>query len=100
MAIKRPSKNRGTPIRKPVSSTSARHVDIKTKHQMVAGEHYEGWPCKNKTCGMVIAIALESTGGKSSAEVDDLTAIKCPHCGDEDLYHWNARAKLVHQPKS
>jgi predicted RNA-binding Zn-ribbon protein involved in translation (DUF1610 family) len=101
MAIKRPSKNRGTPIRKPVSATSARHVDVKPKHQMVAGEHYQGWACKNKNCGVVIAIALESTGGKgASVEVDDLTAIKCPHCGDEDLYRWNARADLAYQPKS
>jgi predicted RNA-binding Zn-ribbon protein involved in translation (DUF1610 family) len=29
-----------------------------------------------------------------------LTAIKCPHCGDEDLYRWSARSELNYTPKS
>jgi len=34
-------------------------------------------------------------------EVDDqLTALKCPHCGDEDLYRWSARSEHEYTPKS
>jgi predicted RNA-binding Zn-ribbon protein involved in translation (DUF1610 family) len=33
-------------------------------------------------------------------EVDDLTALKCPHCGDEDLYRWSARNEHEYTPKS
>ena len=62
---------------------------------MVPGELYLGWVCKNKSCGLVIAIALTQAGSKpASAEFDDqLAAIKCPHCGDEDLYRWSARSE-------
>jgi predicted RNA-binding Zn-ribbon protein involved in translation (DUF1610 family) len=24
---------------------------------------------------------------------DQLAVIKCPHCGDEDLYRWSARSE-------
>ena len=93
MAIKRPSKSLGTPVRKAVTSPGLRHVDVRVSHQMVPGDVYLGWRCKNKSCGLVIAIALPQAGGKPpSAESDDqLAAIKCPHCGDEDLYRWSAR---------
>ena len=37
MAIKRPSKSRGTPSRKPVTSVAVRHVDLTSKPQMVPG---------------------------------------------------------------
>jgi hypothetical protein len=30
---------------------------------------------------------------------DRLVALKCPHCGDEDLYRWNNRAEHPYQPK-
>ena len=95
MAIKRPSKSLGTPVRKPVTSPGLRHVDVRVPHQMVPGDLYLGWVCKNKSCRLVIAIALTQAGSKSVlAESDDqLAAIKCPHCGDEDLYRWSARSE-------
>jgi len=62
---------------------------------MVAGDTYVGWLCKNKACGLVMAVALPAAGSKPAAgESDDqLAAIKCPHCGNEDLYRWSARAE-------
>jgi predicted RNA-binding Zn-ribbon protein involved in translation (DUF1610 family) len=95
MAIKRPSKSLGTPVRRPVTSPGLRHVDIRVRNQMVPGELYLGWVCKNKSCGLVIAIALTQAGSRPGvAESDDqLAAIKCPHCGDEDLYRWSARSE-------
>jgi hypothetical protein len=95
VAIKRPSKSRGTPVRKAVTSPGLRHVDVKVPQQMVPGDLYLGWVCKNKSCGRVIAIALPPAGSKpAAADSDDqLAAIKCPHCGDEDLYRWNARSE-------
>jgi hypothetical protein len=78
-----------------------RHVDVKVPHQMVAGDPYLGWLCKNKSCGLVIAIALPPPGNKpASAESEDqLAAIKCPHCGDEDLYRWSARSEHKYTPR-
>jgi hypothetical protein len=95
VAIKRPSKSLGTPVRKAVTSPGLRHVDVRTAHQMVPEDVYVGWLCKNKSCGRVIAIALTQTGSKpASAKSDDqLSAIKCPHCGDEDLYRWSAQGE-------
>jgi predicted RNA-binding Zn-ribbon protein involved in translation (DUF1610 family) len=102
MAIKRPVKSRGTPPRKPVTSVAVRHVDVRSKPQMVPGNLYVGWLCKNRSCGLMIATALPAAGSKvAAAEVDDqLTAIKCPHCGDEDLYRWSARSEHEYTPKS
>ena len=93
MAIKRPSKSLGSPVRKAVSSPGLRHVDVRGPNQMVPGDPYVGWLCKNKACGLVIAIALPPPATKPSAadSADQLAAIKCPHCGDEDLYRWSAR---------
>ena len=45
MAIKRPSKSRGTPVRQTVTSPGVRHVDVRVPHQMVAGDVYLGWVC-------------------------------------------------------
>ena len=102
MAIKRPSKSRGTPLRKPVTSVAVRHVDLKSKQQMVAGNLYLGWLCKNRSCGALIAVALPPAASKVAVrEFDDqLTAIKCPHCGDEDLYRWSGRGEYEYTPKS
>jgi hypothetical protein len=102
MAIKRPSKSMGTPIRRPVASVGVRHVDVRPKQQMVPGNVYLGWLCKNRSCGVVIAIAVPPAGSKAALpELDDqLTAIKCPHCGDEDLYRWSARGEHEYTPKS
>jgi hypothetical protein len=102
MAIKRQIKSRGTPSRKPVASVAARHVDVRPKPQMVPGTLYVGWLCKNRSCGVVIAIAAPPAAGKGAVpELDDqLTAIKCPHCGDEDLYRWSARSEHEYAPKS
>ena len=95
MAIKRPSKSLGTPVRKAVTSPGLRHVDVRIPHQMVAGDLYLGWVCKNKSCRLVIAIALTEAGSKPAVadSADQLAAIKCPHCGDEDLYRWSARSE-------
>lgn len=94
MAIKRSSRSLGTPVRRPVTSPGLRHVDVSAAHQMVPGNLYVGWLCKNKACGRVIAIALNQAGTKPARESDDqLAAIKCPHCGDEDLYRWSARGE-------
>lgn len=102
MAIKRPSKSRGTPVRKAVTSAPVRHVDVRTRHQMVAEETYTGWLCKSRGCGLVIAIAPAPAGSKPLApdHEDQLTALKCPHCGDEDLYRWSTRAEHRYVPKS
>ena len=95
MAIKRPSKSLGTPVRKAVTSPGLRHVDVRVPHQMVPGDLYLGWVCKNKSCGLVIAIALTQAASKPNLAESDvqLAAIKCPHCGDEDLYRWGARSE-------
>jgi|SRR5271155_1787829 len=101
MAIKRPTKSRGTPSHKPVASAPLRHVDVTAPQRMAPGELYVGWLCKNRSCGLVIAIADTTPGGKTPAEFDDpLTAIKCPHCADEDLYRWSARSELKYTPKT
>ena len=95
MAIKRPSKSLGTPVRKAVTSPGLRHVDVLMPRQMVPGDLYLGWACKNKKCGLVIAVTHIQAGSKPAlAESDDqLAALKCPHCGDEDLYRWGARSE-------
>jgi hypothetical protein len=94
MAIKRPTKSRGTPSHKAVASAPLRHVDVRAPQQMVPAEIYVGWLCKNRSCGRVIAIAAAASGGKASTDFDDqLAAIKCPHCGDENLYRWSARSE-------
>ena len=95
MAIKRSSKSRGTPVRQPVTSPGVRHVDVRVPHQMVPGDVYLGWVCKNKSCGRVIAIALTQAGSKPALaeSADQLAVIKCPHCGDEDLYRWSTRSE-------
>lgn len=95
VAIKRPSKSLGTPVRRAVTSPGLRHVDIRAPNQMVSGDLYVGWLCKNKSCGLVMAVALPQAGSKpAAAESDDqLAAIKCPHCGNEDLYRWSARGE-------
>jgi hypothetical protein len=77
-----------------------RHVDVRVPQQMVPGDVYLGWVCKNKSCGRVIAIALPPAGGKPAAgdSGDQLAAIKCPHCADEDLYRWSARSEHQYAP--
>jgi hypothetical protein len=85
-------------VRRQVTSPGLRHVDIKGPQQMVPGDVYLGWLCKNKTCARVIAIAVPPAAGKPAAgESDDqLAALKCPHCGNEDLYRWGARGERTH----
>jgi rubredoxin len=101
MAIKRTSKSLGTPVRKSATSASLRHVDVRAPHQMVAGEVYPGWVCKNKSCGLVLAIAPAPAGSKpASTDFDDqLAVIKCPHCGNEDLYRWGYRGEHQYTAK-
>jgi hypothetical protein len=101
MAIKRTSKSLGTPVRKSVTSASLRHVDVRAPHQMVTDDLYLGWVCKNKSCGLVMAIAPAPPGSKPPlTESDDqLAVIKCPHCGNEDLYRWGARSEHKYTAK-
>jgi RNase P subunit RPR2 len=95
MAIKRPTKSRGSPSHKPAAPAPLRHVDVRPPQQLVSGELYLGWRCKK--CANVIAIASTPPGAKALTDFDDqLTAIKCPHCGDEDLYRWSARSEQKH----
>jgi hypothetical protein len=100
MAIKRSSKGKGASSYKPVATASLRHVDVRATQQMVPGEVYVGWLCKSKACGLVIATADTAPDDKPTAFDDQLTAIKCPHCGNEDLYHWSARSEQTYTPKS
>ena len=101
MAIKRPSKGKGTPSHKPVATAPLRHVDVMARQQMVPGEVYVGWLCKNRSCGQLIAIAAAAPGGKALTEFDDqLTAIKCPHCQDENLYRLSARSEQNYTSKT
>ena len=97
MAIKRPSKSAGNPVRRATSSSPGlRHVEVRNLKQMTPGETYTGWLCKNKACGRVIAIApaqLEAAAASDRAADDQQAALKCPHCGDEDLYRWGARGE-------
>jgi uncharacterized protein (DUF983 family) len=94
MSIKRPSKSTGTAVRKPAtSSPSVRHVEVTAPRQMVSGELYSGWLCKNKACGLVMGVAVAQAGPKPAESDDQLIVIKCPHCGDENLYHSSARAE-------
>lgn len=101
MSIKRPSRSSGTGVRKPVTSPAVRHVDVAVPNQMVPGDLYSGWLCKNKSCGTVIAIAAPQAGKKpAGAESDDqLIVIKCPHCADENLYRWGTRSEHKYMPK-
>ena len=88
-------------MHRPVTSAPLRHVDVRAPQQMVQGDPYVGWLCKNRSCGRVIAIAATALGGKALTDFDDqLTAIKCPHCGNEDLYRWSARSEQKYTPKS
>jgi predicted RNA-binding Zn-ribbon protein involved in translation (DUF1610 family) len=102
VAIKRPSKSLGTPVRKAVTSPGLRHVDVLAVNQMVSGETYPGWLCKNKSCGLVMAIVSTPAGSKPalSESGDQLAAIKCPHCGNEDLYRWSARSEHNYTARS
>ena len=101
MAIKRPTKGKGTPTHKPVASAPLRHVDLRPPQQLVLGETYVGWLCKNKSCSLLIAIAGAASGENPVTAFDDqLTALKCPHCGDENLYRWSARSDAKYTPKS
>lgn len=101
MSIKRPSKSTGTASRKPAASPGVRHVDIIAPRQMVSGDLYAGWVCKNKSCGLVIAIAPPPAGSKPAAAGtdDQLVVIKCPHCGDENLYRLSNRAEHKYAAK-
>lgn len=99
MSIKRPSKSTGTAVRKPASSPGVRHVDVIAPRQMIPDNVYSGWLCKNKSCGLVIAIAPPPAGSKAApAEADDqLVVIKCPHCADENLYRWSNRGEHTYK---
>ncbi|HTT03732.1 MAG TPA: hypothetical protein VMF64_00465 [Steroidobacteraceae bacterium] len=99
MALKRSAKGFGKSVSKPMASAVG-HVEARTRQQMVGGQAYEGWLCKDPKCARVIAIAPPPAGTKQAAggSEDRLVALKCPHCGNEDLYRWNQRAEHTYQP--
>lgn len=98
MAIKRPTKSRGGPVRKATTTTPVRHADALAPQRMVPEQTYVGWLCKNRQCGRLIAIATTAGAKPGGGDFDaELAAIKCPHCGDEDLYRWSARAEIVYR---
>lgn len=99
MALKRSSKGFGKAINRPMAS-AVRNVEVKAKQQMVAGQSYEGWLCKGKGCGVVIAIAATPAPSKTGnpEPADRLVTAKCPHCGNEDLYRWDARGPHAFVP--
>jgi hypothetical protein len=101
MSIKRTSRSSGTAARKPAASPGVRHVDVTAAQQMAPGSLYSGWLCKNKSCGLVIAIAVPPAGSKPAPipSDDPLVVIKCPHCADENLYRWSARSEHKHTAK-
>jgi hypothetical protein len=101
MSIKRSSKSMGTAARKPATSPGVRHVDVTLPKQLAPGNLYPGWLCKNKSCGLVIAIAAPPAESKPalSERDDQLIVIKCPHCGDENLYRWSARGEHRYEQK-
>ncbi len=98
MSIKRASKSGGTAVRKPVSSPGMRHVDVAAPRQMVPGDLYSGWLCKNKSCGLVMGVAVAQAGPKPAESDDQIIVIKCPHCGDENLYHLSGRSEHEYVP--
>ena len=100
MAIKRPAKGKGAPSHKPAASAPLRHVDVRASQQMVPGEVYVGWLCKNRSCGLLIALTTAPDGKPVTTFDDQLTAVKCPHCEDEDLYRLSARSEQHYIPKS
>ncbi|MDE2304005.1 MAG: hypothetical protein KGL34_00450 [Gammaproteobacteria bacterium] len=101
MAIKRTTKSRGTPVRSASTSAPMRHVEVRPLVAMMSGQTYVGWLCKNRNCGQLIALAGGAVDQKAGgATLDDpLSALKCPHCGNEDLYRWSARAEHPWNPK-
>jgi predicted RNA-binding Zn-ribbon protein involved in translation (DUF1610 family) len=100
MSIKRSSKSTGTSARKPAASPGVRHVEVMAPRQMTAGDLYRGWLCKNKSCGLLIAVAPAAAGKAAVADSDDaLVVIKCPHCGDENLYRSSAQSEHSYAPK-
>jgi hypothetical protein len=101
MSIKRPSRSSGTTARKPTASPGVRHVDVMAAQQMAPGNLYSGWLCKNKSCGLLIAIAVPPAGSKPALTPSDdpLIVIKCPHCTDENLYRWSARSEHNYSAK-
>lgn len=101
MSIKRPSRSSGTTVHRPTTSPGVHHVDVAAPNQMVPGDLYSGWLCKNRSCGALIAIAVPQAGKKpAAAESDDqLIVIKCPHCADENLYRWGTRSEHKYTPK-
>lgn len=87
-------------LHKPLASAPLRHVDVSSPQQMVPGEFYVGWLCKNRSCALVIATAATAPDDRPTAFDDQLTAIKCPHCRNDDLYRWSARSEQKYTPKS
>ena len=101
MSIKRPSKSSGPTVRRPAASLGVRHAEVMAPRQMIPGETYPGWLCKNKACGLLIAVALPQAGSKpASAEAEDQLVLKCPHCADENLYRWSALGEHKYPVKS
>ena len=105
MSIKRRATGSAKPAAKAIVSSTRGRVEILPARKMVAGTEYVGWLCRNKACGLVIAIAdiaaADALHGPTPVvhEPDHTPVIKCPHCQNEDLYRWNSRERRVYVPK-
>jgi hypothetical protein len=77
MAIKRPTKSKSTATHEPVATAPLRHVDVRPPQQMIPGEIYVGWLCKNRSCGQVIAITTPD--GKAVTAFDDQLTDRIPN---------------------
>jgi predicted RNA-binding Zn-ribbon protein involved in translation (DUF1610 family) len=100
MSIKRSSKSSGGGARKSAASPAVRHIEVMAPRQMAPGTLYRGWLCKNKSCGLLIAIAATVAGKPAAADSDEsLVVIKCPHCGDENLYRSSAQGEHSYAPR-
>ena len=105
MSIKRRATGGTKPAAKAVVSSTRGRPEILPAQKMVAGTEYVGWLCRNKACGLLMAIADVAVADPSQGpppikhEPDHTPVIKCPHCQNEDLYRWNSRERRVYVPK-
>ena len=106
MSIKRRATGSAKPGANAVVSGTRGRVEILPARKMVAGTEYVGWLCRNKACGLVIAVAelaaADAPHGPVAVvhEPDHTPVIKCPHCQNEDLYRWKAREPRVYTPRT
>ena len=65
-----------------------RFTDILPPRAMKSGREYESWKCNNEACEQPIVPRRQRLDRPAL-----VLSIKCPHCGNEDLYRWSARSE-------